>query len=319
MPSPQTVVFLYARGFESIGSKIMRIDQMSTIIKDRIGDDFEIRSVQLPPSKRPRKQRDVIQSLEGSIVITLKNTLLKALPENREILADKARAILVDWVDIRPNPQSDPFVDLHIASSIAGMDRIRTHLETREDSVKPGAMLCHIRHNFDPRLNELSAVTKASHDLRMCYFGSPSSHYWPPELPEQIEQIPYDRHNITEGLRELASRHLQYCVRKERRKYIHPFTKGFTAAALGQNVLVNRQAPDVLHYLGDDYPYLVDDISSSSVQSGLEKVRETFRGSEWTRGLERMAHVKNECNEDRVFEDFNHAIGLALDITAPKM
>src|ERR1043166_3945322 len=50
-----------------------------------------------------------------------------------------------------------------------------------------------------------------------------------------------------------------------------PFTKGFTAAVCGANIIVNRGVDDAVAFLGADYPFLIDCATQSAIDEGLRR------------------------------------------------
>jgi len=67
-----------------------------------------------------------------------------------------------------------------------------------------------------------------------------------------------------------------------------PLTKAVTAAACGAPVLVNRAAHDAEALLGQDYPYLVDLVTTETVLALLDRVQSGFGSVEWRHALETM-------------------------------
>jgi hypothetical protein len=78
---------------------------------------------------------------------------------------------------------------------------------------------------------------------------------------------------------------------RNKRLAYKPFTKGFNAAASHANILVNRQVPDAVAFLGDDYPFLIDDLSKDAVQGGFDTARAAFGTPLWDRALAQVARM----------------------------
>jgi hypothetical protein len=98
---------------------------------------------------------------------------------------------------------------------------------------------------------------------------------------------------------------LHYAVRKRRATegVFKPFTKGFTAAACGANILIQRDAHDVQYYLGDDYPFLINDATPRSINQGFARAKDGFGGSDWRRGLDQIADVAARSSPAHVAEE----------------
>ena len=93
-------------------------------------------------------------------------------------------------------------------------------------------------------------------------------------------------------------------VRTPGREYLYkPNCKVSTAAACAANLITTRDVSSV-ELLGDDYPFYVDSGGVYGVLAGIEKARETFRGPEWRRGLERMREVREKTSMPRVIDGY---------------
>jgi len=94
----------------------------------------------------------------------------------------------------------------------------------------------------------------------------------------------------------LATANMHYAVREmsppDERSAFKPFTKGFTAAACGAHILVNRQADDAEDFLGADYPFLIEDCSKDAIAGAMDLARSMVGTPKWTESLSVMEDVR---------------------------
>lgn len=84
-----------------------------------------------------------------------------------------------------------------------------------------------------------------------------------------------------------------------------PFTKGFVAAAYAANILVHASDGDALHYLGEDYPYLLHEpLCEAAVLESLARAKKDFGGTEWRKGIDVMQRVAQKTAPERIAGQF---------------
>jgi hypothetical protein len=92
-------------------------------------------------------------------------------------------------------------------------------------------------------------------------------------------------------------------VREPGKEFLYkPNCKVSTAAACEANLVTTRDE-STLELLGPDYPYYAEP-ETGSLNAALDKVRGTFRGPEWKRGLDLMREVRERTSMDRVIDDY---------------
>lgn len=70
-------------------------------------------------------------------------------------------------------------------------------------------------------------------------------------------------------------------------------------------MLVHKDDGDALHFLGEDYPYLIrEDISEDVVLRYMRKARDTFGREEWAYGLERILSLRSVFSPDAIARQF---------------
>ncbi|MBC6436901.1 MAG: hypothetical protein GDA52_01900 [Rhodobacteraceae bacterium] len=89
---------------------------------------------------------------------------------------------------------------------------------------------------------------------------------------------------------------------------IPPFTKGITAAACNAGILTNRNVDDALDLLGEDYPYMLDDIDDSSLNEGFRYLKDTYGDTPWQEALDRVMELKNRTSHQSIAAQLHSVI-----------
>ena len=291
MPARPRVIFVYTSAHSGAGSKIMRVDQLASAADNLIGARWDFATLQLPRFNRPRRLRQTATHMEGAITIFLKGAFARADKELQERWSAAARAVAIDYIDANIDQTIEAPVAMHIAASRAGQRALRRHLG-------PEAAIGLVDHHWDPRLDGSDGPART---FSLGYFGDPLNAVITegaaarladpsPALPD-FSADTFARMKRTAmhyGVRDMAS--------DERRTVFKPFTKGFNAAAAGACIFVNRQVDDAVEFLGDDYPFLIDDTDKNSIDQGLAAAEKAFSTQEWAEALDRMRSVRERTS-----------------------
>jgi hypothetical protein len=294
MANTRKIVFAYRRGQAQMGGKIMRVDQLSQIASQFLPDDrYAVSTVFVPRDRHQHQIKQLIATCKDAVVIFHKSAASNISPETRHEIRKVAAGICVDHLDIVVGPLEAGFIDVHIAASRRADVELVQNL-TRLAPV-PGTQVRHLRHHADPALGGL--VSSRLRKLKSGYFGLPSNLDDMVVLPPDTIIPDYAPSNVGGFLETLPRANFHFCVRTPGAKpsfgilAAKPFTKGFNAASVRANVLVNRQVHDSIHYLGEDYPFMISDNTSERIAEGFAKAEEAFGSSEWKLGLDRMADM----------------------------
>lgn len=293
----QEVVFICRRRLWRAGSKIMRCDQLADIGRRHLGDRYTFAVRALPNLKTEAGAHAFAESLSGRIVILLKGTGAILGEAGMEMLRGRTRGVGIDYVDARARDCYSPFADLHIASSRKG-EAILNRLLARRGAGDGRAGVAHLTHRYDPRL-----VGRRMEDpggLRAAYLGHPHNVYIPDVIAAHVTRIDASGEGgIEAGFDRLCGFNLHYAIRPPdhlqtlARDLAKPFTKGFTAAAFGANVMVTRDTDDAEFYLGRDYPFLVEDHAPATISEAFVRAQGIYDSADWHDARERMRHLRD--------------------------
>lgn len=298
MAQERDIVFAYRKSQMKYGSTVMRTHQLCTQIAPHLPPGWRARPSGMPSPKFPLLQ--VLWARvqpEGAFVLINKQAIRKVLPETLAALRKRRCRVGFDYVDSDLREAGLSGADVHIAASPAArrtMERIRHQAQESGRSVSGIVRLLH--HNVDTQLFERPAVPKDH--LRCVYFGSPVKTDIPPSLAGQVRVLDAtDARLARSAWQQIAQFNFHYCIssppaawQADAAEIVHrPFTKGFTAAALGAGLITNTTVDDAAELLGSDYPYLVPGHDHAAIIATLERASAGFGGSEWNDAQARVA------------------------------
>ena len=309
------IIFVYRKSLMRLGSTIMRGFHLMEQLKASMGDEFSFRR-----SRMPRPDRFFLQEAwtwaqkPGSIFIFTKGAARTITDENLYRLSRKAAGICFDWVDAELSKIRLDIPSIHICSSFSQQAEIERIIR---QSNSPGQAMV-LLHNVDKRLHMLSLQRKRLESLRPVYFGTTKVAYWTRKIEKHIPVIDASSSRKMEAnYHKLINFNFHYGVRNPSiaSNRISPFTKGFTAAVMGSNILVDRNVPDALRVLGGDYPFLIDEVSEEKIMDTLDFARNSYGGKVWREGLSRMEEVRYLVSPESLamqFKDILRELGEAV-------
>ncbi|MBO6602851.1 MAG: hypothetical protein JJ938_11130 [Roseicyclus sp.] len=303
--SPVKVFFVYRRSSRHLGSTTMRAFQLSQIAQAYCGDRFTFETKPIPNLRvAALKSLWVKTQPKGAIYIFVKDAVSRLDAETLSALRHKSRCVAVDYIDRTMNRAPEVEVDLHICSSIAQ----HTYLTRRfADAGRSDSQIGLIFHHADIRLHQMGLFSLSA--PRIAYFGGLENAYMTPGVAARVPCIDV---GLTSGMdahfRRFREFNLHYAVRPQTQSNIahtafKPFTKGAIAAACGAPIIVNRPVHDAVHFLGDDYPFLVESLSEKDVTETIDHALDTFGGPVWLTATERMREINDRLSPYRIGRD----------------
>ncbi|KIC43138.1 hypothetical protein RA27_07485 [Ruegeria sp. ANG-R] len=306
------VILAYRIGQKTMGGKAMRVDQLSAMAKAHLSPDYSFEVALAPKGARENACRRFVESCKDAVVIFHKSAASNLGPEFRASLKKVAAGICVDHLDVVAGPFEPGFVDVHIAASYESERNLWKGLPALDPT--PGAQVRHLRHHADPRLVFGSAPENG---FKLGYFGLPDNVVLPSKLAEQAVVPGYDgKGDVNAFIARLSEANFHICTRDPSPSLTRgilsskPFTKGFNAAVVGANVLVNRQVHDAEYYLGSDYPYFVDSTEISAISEGVARASSDFGGARWKMARARMDNVARQIAPAEVMAELDKILRL---------
>ena len=293
----QEIVFVFRRSQFKHGSTIMRAHQLCRQVAPHLPAGWRASLSGLPTPKLPLLQLLWARRMKaGAALFFTKHAAKKLLPETLALLNRRRCVVCIDYVDGDLRNMRAEGVDIHLSCSLAGKREMeRLQAESRASGRPIAGRVGLLFHNVDSRLLEVGPLP--GDRLRCAYFGSTRRAFLPEAVARRVTVLDAgDTKAARQSISRLADYNFHYCVSPAMshapRIVRRPFTKGFTAAAVGANVIVNCAVDDAVDLLGADYPYLVQDLSEESVLERLEFAAESFGGAEWRLAAGRMAELR---------------------------
>jgi len=291
----QKLIFLFAPAHGRRGSKLMRCDQLADILARHVPDTYQIEIRAVDSMVKPRRQRLQIAEIKGAFVILSKGLIAKLSDENLDRLKAQGNRVAADYVDNAKAIRAHDAINLHILASHRSLEKARAS----------GCELRYLRHHYDPRLDTLTPTTRDA--FSAVYVGHPNNRARIEAIEPDLRVFEIDDNSgFADALPTLAGAPFHYNVRPDRAVQLEkPFTKGFTAAACGANILVQRDTDGALEYLGTDYPYLTATAQPSDVLPVWQRAKEGYGSREWTDALEQMQSLRALASPANIAKDFN--------------
>ncbi len=230
-------------------------------------------------------------SQSDSILILTKGFLKQACPDELAQLKERGNIICADYVDDPVRAELHEYLDAYIAASITQF----IHYSGRYAD-----KLIHlITHHADPRL---AGIRGPEDYCNIGYFGEIVNARYAHELQGLVDfSLTNTQVSDASWIPKLRHCNVHYAVREpDSTEGFKPFLKGFTAAQCHSNLIVLKDESDARYYLGSDYPYILKDGALESVLEMIDRVKESFGGSEWRRGLEMMESVRQRCSAPQI-------------------
>ena len=278
--SSNNIAFLYSDRYIDTASTQMRAKNFLNVL-----ENFDARGLNY----------SYTSSLDqtGRGLFLTKGVLQDISPEQLAKLQAKNWFIAADYVDALPREDLAPFIDVYIASSIAGYIRYRTRF--------PNKLAFRLDHLVDHRLK---AATQQEY-CRVGYFGELANAKYKEDLAGQI-----DFHSVNtkspndDWLGALPKYNVHYCIRSARSfDGDKPFLKGFTAAHCNSLLLVNRDEGDVLYMLSPEYPYFCEP-TLESIEETLSSIAAQWGKEEFTEAHKLVAKLRIPSSNESVVKQW---------------
>jgi len=223
----------------------------------------------------------------NSIVFVTKACIQYFTSELISALHKKDIKVCFDYADsdFSMGPQGLP--DMHVCTSITQFKFMKKYQENHADFTGSVSV---VLQNYDLAL--IDFMPKEINTFECAYVGTPARTFLTSQIENEITIVPAIGVAGMQGiLARLPNFNAHYAVRipqDEGSLLAKPFTKGFVAAACNAVLLTDRQTHDAIEFLGDDYPYMVDNLDEKEILAMLDYMHETFDTEIWHDALDRM-------------------------------
>jgi hypothetical protein len=229
-------------------------------------------------------------------------------PEAAAILKARSLGLCLDYVDHNLALIASELADVHVCSSFAQEDWIRSRQAAGAFAAGPTQV---ILHNADAALYGLAPPVRDGFSAVYC--GNRVNTRIPAALAGEIAILDGSKpRRMRRTLDRLPGFALHYGLRDaggDLPSVVKPFTKGATAAVCHANILTSRDVPDAERLLGADYPFLIDGTEDARIIEAYHHARDAFGGPEWARGLDAMASLRERVSGPALAAGFRQMAG----------
>lgn len=287
------------------GSSLMRGIQLCEIAQNHLADDFACATMKIPfPGKRhPKRSLKIAQQIAWSakcprdaIYFVPKQCIERMHPIAAEMLHRRARGVVYDYVDADMASVPMHGADIHLCASHA-----QYRYMIREQPHGPSACVALLPHGYDSRLERCAPTAGAAHAV---YWGALENTHIPSALADDIFLISGAADLSANTIHTLSPYRLHYGVRAASihigESIFKPLTKAANAAACGANIIINRDAHDVVDLLGANYPYLVDAHDDDNIVKVFEHARDGVDGHDWVKARSAMDDLAAQLSPESI-------------------
>ena len=283
------IFFVYASNKVMQGSTNMRAHQFKKMLEPYLATKYELllSEVSIPPKflrngyTLKRAFRTWGRSLpDNCIVFVTKACIQHFIPDLIDLLNRKNIKVCFDYADsdFSIGPQGLP--DMHVCTSITQFKYLKKY---QEDNPNFSGSVSVVLQNYDLALIDFKP--KVINTYECAYIGTPARTFLTSQIESEITIVPaLGVSGMQEILTRLPNFNAHYAVRipqDEGSLLAKPFTKGFVAAACNSVLLTDRQTHDAVEFLGDDYPYMVNNLEENEILQVIDYMRATFETKVW--------------------------------------
>ena len=298
------------------GSTNMRAHQFRKMLEPYLAAKYELllSEVRIPPKivrngyTLQRAFRNWGRSLPGNcIVFVTKACIQFFVPDLIELLNRKNIKVCFDYVDsdFSIGPQGLP--DMHVCTSITQFKFLKKYQENNPNFTGSVSV---VLHNYDLALIDFKP--KVINTFECAYIGTPARTFLTSQIENEITIVPALGVEGMKGiLTSLPNFNAHYAVRlpqDEGSLLAKPFTKGFVAAACDSVLLTDRQTHDAVEFLGEDYPYLVNELEENEILQVLDYMRNTFKTEVWRNAKDRIQYMHSRVCPSSLAKQFEVCI-----------
>jgi hypothetical protein len=279
-PRSRRLIFALAPPGSAWPSAFLRGTQLMQIVRS-VSSDTECHALPLR----------YLTQLRNEWVILTKSALLRSNLNTILRLRDLGHYLIADFIDLPVDPEIASSVHLLLASSISQERFFRSRFSQ--------IPTMHLTHHVDLRL---PAIATPADQARFAYFGMLQNCLHARQIADLVCMVDTSSAVDTGWMSRLSESNAHYAIRAGEGPpgEFKPFLKGFIAAHCGVPIIVASTDKEARHYLGSDYPFVIEDLSLGSVREHINRCRGEYGTSTWKSALETMIAVATQSNRQYV-------------------
>jgi len=276
------LVFAFAPPADAFPSALLRGEQLMEIAR-AVSSEIECHATTLG---------DLWQRRDEWVVLT-KSALLASDRDDIPRLHALGHRLIADFIDLAIDTDIAASVDVLLASSFSQYRFFRNWF--------PQVMTLHLTHHVDLRM---PAISTPADWARFGYFGRLANCLHAEKIADLVRLVEPNDVFDTSWMARLFESNVHYAIRAAEEPCVFkPFLKGFVAAHCGVPIILAAADAEARHYLGDDYPFVVEDLSLRSVRRPIKLFANQYATSTWKSVVERLKEIAAQSNRRHVEEE----------------
>jgi len=281
-PKSHRLLFAFAPPGNAWPSALLRGHQMIDIASGVRGD-VECRAIAL----------EELWRLRGEWVVLTKSALLVSTRDTIAHLHALGHRIVADFVDLKVDDDVAASADVLLASS-ASQER---YFRFRFAHIP----IFHVTHQVDLRLPVIVTPTDRA---RVGYYGKLANCLHLNGIADLVRIVDANDASDPRWMSRLSESNAHYALRgAEDPGVFKPFLKGFTAAHCGAPIIVAAADAEARDYLGNEYPFMIRDLSLASVREHITRFAGLYATSTWQSAAATMREVANRSGRQHVEQE----------------
>ncbi len=234
--------------------------------------------------------RDLMQLRGGEWVILTKSALLRSNRDTILHLHALGHRLVADFVDLQVNDEVASAVDFLLASSVSQEQFFRSRFSQ--------IPTLHVTQQADLRIPMIATPADRA---RFGYFDRLENCLHANEIADLVCIVRANNPVDAGWMSRLSESNAHYAIRGVVKPGVFkPFIKGFTAAHCGVPIIVASRDEEARHYLGTDYPFVIEDTSVGSVREHIGRFAAEYATARWKSAVEVMRAVAEKSSRQRV-------------------
>lgn len=241
-----------------------------------------------------------INNIESSYLDKNKRLIVTKMSDYSNVLnLSDNNEIVIDMVDFKIEKQLYLFknFDFGIFTSIEQMKKYMNFFKYPEKCLV-------VYHHWDPRLDGLKTKDDK---LEICYFGDKRKCIHFGEI-DRVDFHHIDGNTFESNISKYLDYNCHYILKpKKHEDLIQPMTKLSNSASLNCPV-ISKFSHQYVELLGDYYPYFVESDDIDSINLCIDKIKSTFKCSDWYRAKVIMLDIKSRTSFESVLMQYKKII-----------
>ena len=280
----KNIIFLYNHNFSNTASTILRVFQLVDILRSNL-PNYNIFAT------------PIAKNLKNSLIVVTKSALSKFTEFDISDLKRNNNILIYDPIDSKIGKDKIAYSDIILASSHAQFNFFK--------NIYINKNIYYFTHNVDKRIKK---IIHSDRQALFAYFGELENTMISERIKKHVDFINIDTKNKNKKfISYLKNYNIHYAIRRDNGDF-KPFTKGFVAARSCSNIIIQKSTYDVINYLPEDYPFLVNTTKEQEILDKIIFAKQEFMTTTWNYALDCMKYIENITSDKYIANEFKNIL-----------